>query len=803
MNQHCGMKKHWIYLIWFVFLTGWNLAAAEPVDGVRVVIGPTPIPAGTAQGEHDITLINSKMAVAFAVNTIPPWGVPRGGIIDIAEVRNGVISPDRAALLDFLPNSWSQWTHAQPTTQVLENTPDRVTVETGRDWLGVRITTTFTLETGQNLLHLRAAMHNTGTTSHTELLSGYVLWTDSGYLFGIPGLPGMQEGSSEGALANWSAAYDQDWVMGLHAGYADHLGQEARDRYLKHDLEPGETVQFEAWMQMDGNGSLTSLVASDIRFAGLESGRISGSVHTSNGEPVEQSAVVISKWIDAQPPLEAQPREPPQALPYAWAKAADGQFGFALPVGRYSLYATAKAHSDSTPVIVDVKADEEIQLDFTDLGLPASLDIFVREKQSTSAGSSPGRATGAQRSLDARLSIESGPIPLIRYFGDSTFFTGLDPAGWTRLILASGTYRFKITAAEGFTSQAIMLDVSLAAGEKKTVKAEIPVLAHPADRNWFGGDMHHHSDVLDGFTEPEYVMRSELAAGVDVTLLSDHDSVINNHRMKQLAAARGIPFIAGTELSPSWAHFNAYPLDEQAEIGIDVGSSTVQMIFAEARRMGADVVQLNHPYIAYGYFHTDEQGAVPGGYSDAFDLVEITAADLVTNSRTVARTWGLWNEGQRAYFSAGSDAHDVWTEVSGSARMYVKVDGKLTVDRFIAALKRGNAYASTGPLVYPEILFGETIQQAAGETLSLNYELQAVNGLRSVTLVEGGVHIQQRDFDGNTALTAVQFQVTPEKDTWYSLVAEDVQGKFLLSNPIWVRMAEPGSKPENTTEARD
>ncbi|NIL95455.1 MAG: hypothetical protein GTO71_13715, partial [Woeseiaceae bacterium] len=64
----------------------------------------------------------------------------------------------------------------------------------------------------------------------------------------------------------------------------------------------------------------------------------------------------------------------------------------------------------------------------------------------------------------------------------------------------------------------------------------------------------------------------------DVAFLSDHDSVINNEAMRKLAATREVPFIAGTELSPSWGHFNAYPLDPEATVDLDTGQATVQQI---------------------------------------------------------------------------------------------------------------------------------------------------------------------------------------------------------------------------------
>ena len=63
--------------------------AVDVRAAVTVVTGPTPIPRGDATGENDITVSNGIFAVAFAVDTAPPWGVARGGIVDIAILDNG------------------------------------------------------------------------------------------------------------------------------------------------------------------------------------------------------------------------------------------------------------------------------------------------------------------------------------------------------------------------------------------------------------------------------------------------------------------------------------------------------------------------------------------------------------------------------------------------------------------------------------------------------------------------------------------------------------------------------------------
>ena len=744
-----------------------DLSAADVRPGqVTVRDGPTPISGGTAQATGDITLVNDRMAVAFAVDTLAPWGVPRGGILDIAEVRDGVIGADRASLLDFLPDSWSRWVDVQPEVEVLRDDGSTAIVRTTRSWRGVRIVSDWRLDASSNRLAVVTEMRNGSSAPIESALSGHVLWPEGGFLFGPPGLHGRSEGPAAEALAHWAAAYDEDWLLALHAPYASEVQQEGRDRYLAHSLAPGESRRFEAWLQVERDGSLAPVVAAEIAQGGKASARVGGRVSTRDGAPVAMPAVV------------AEVLHGGDFVPYAWSLGRDGQYAFELPVGHYRLHATARNHAPSASFDIELGSGANIDLDFTGLLPPGALRVHVLDA-----------ASG--RPLDARVTVESLQEPVIRTFGHRTFFTELDPAGQVLLSLPPGEHRLRIESAAGFTALPARLDASVTPGGHGVATARIPTLADPAGEGWYGGDMHHHSDVLDGFSEPDFVMRSQLAAGLDVTLLSDHDSVVNNAEMARLAAMRGVPFIAGTELSPSWAHFNAYPLKPGREIGIDTAEATVQEVFAEARRLGADVIQLNHPWLSYGYFHTADAGQVPGGYSDAFDLVEITAADLQANSPTIHRTWELWNVGQRAYFSAGSDAHDVWQDLSGSARMYVKLEGRPDAERYVAALKRGNAYATTGPLVFPEILFGDELRHPAGTPLDLGYRLSSVNGLVSVRLVEGGREIDARHFDPPQQEAGLRFEAWPESDTWYALVAEDAAGRFLVTNPVWVTVEAP------------
>lgn len=82
------------------------------------------------------------------------------------------------------------------------------------------------------------------------------------------------------------------------------------------------------------------------------------------------------------------------------------------------------------------------------------------------------------------------------------------------------------------------------------------------------------------------------------------------------------------------------------------------------------------------------------------------------------------------------------------------------------------------------------MQHAAGDNLALAYSVQAVSGLRSVQLIERGSAIEVLALDGESEAVQVDFAVRPEADTWYSLVVEDMNGKFAYTNPVWVIVAK-------------
>jgi Carboxypeptidase regulatory-like domain len=724
---------------------------------VRVVQGRTPIPEGNARAAGDLTVVNERLAFALAVESPAPYGVPRGAIIDIAPVSAGTIGRDRVVFADFIPNNWSAWPNTYQHVEVLERGPHEARISAVRDWGKVTIATVYTLRENSDRVEIATTMTNEGDTELTGLLSGLTLWPSSGFLFAVPGLAGVTEGSAQAALASRVSAYDSGWTVTLHAPYLDHIGSGSRDMFMLHALKPKESRTFTGWLQVGSTGDLAPVVAADIEAGKLPDGTVHGTVRSQGGADLAEPVVVVEK----------------NGSPYAWVLGHAGSYTIKLPAGDYSLYATGRSYSRSAAAPVTVTAGGEQTRDFADLKEPGRVVFRVVDA-----------ASGAP--LDARISIAAGDKPVVEYLGRKTFFTELAHKGRVTVPIAPGKYRFSVSTGAGFLAKDELANVLVEPGRPTAVRVPITMLFDPPARGWYSADLHHHADQAEAVTPPEDLARSQLAAGLNLLFVSDHDSTANHGALSQIAKERGVPFIPGIELSPSWGHFNAYPLNPGAQLAIDTSTASIDVVLQEARREGASVVQVNHPFIPFGYFTSVAAGVAPGGFNPGFDLVEFNSSVPNDDTKVFARLCEFWNAGQRYYVTAGSDTHDVWNEQSGRIRTFVHVDGPVTTAAFVQSLKAGHAYVTYGPLVFPSVIFGTTLRVKSGARFTLGFELASAAGLRKVEVFSSTGATRSTAFADSPLKSHVDFAESTDHPTWYALVVEDAAGHEAFTDPIWV-----------------
>jgi hypothetical protein len=746
-----------------VMFTLMGLASANAA--VRVIIGPTPIVDGEARAAGDITVINDKLAFALAIDSSVPYGVPRGALIDLAPVEDGVPGRDRAVFADFIPNNWSAWPNTYQRVEILEHGPEQAVLRVTRDWAKATVTTVYTLREHADQIEIVTTLRNDGEQSLPALLSGLTLWPKGGYLFGVPGLEGMVRGAATAALSDRVVAYDVDWMLALHAPYLDHIENGAKDMFQLHTLAPGESRRFAGWLQVGPRGDLAPVIGAEIARKQLASGTVHGSV----------------RGVDVAVPAQAVVVAELAGKPYGWALAQNGQYALALPAGDYALYVTALGHAQSAPISVTVAPQADLTQDFGPLAGPGKAAFTVTNARSG-------------KPLDARIDIVLGQQPLVGYLGKKTFFTELDRRGVAELALAPGAYRFAVSAGGGFLTEGQQVDLTVTPGATHSAQVRLAPFADPAARHWYSADLHHHADQAEASTPPADLARAQLAAGLDVLFVSDHDSMLNLPVLQRIADRRAMAFLGSMELSPSWGHFNAYPIAAGQSLQIDTSQASVGALFREARRLGALAVQVNHPLIPYGYFTSVDADLAPGGFDPGFDLVEFNAGAAGDEARLLQRLWTYWNARRPYYLSAGTDTHDVWNGHTGRVRSYAHVTGKLTGERFTQALKAGHAYVSYGPLIFPDTLFGDTLKVAAGRRFVLGFGLQSLAGIKRVELIGAGLLQASRAFEAGARAVRVDFPLRTGRATWYSLMVEDNDGRKAYTNPIWITLKIPARR---------
>ncbi len=741
---------------------------ARTASGVKLIRGPTLIPEGDGTSEQDLTLMNEYIAVTIAVGSTPPWGVPKGAILDGAPIKDGEILQDVLAQFSFPVNGWGNWAH-YTTIEVVENSSDVAVVRAVGYWKDIKVETTYRLEAGKDYLIIETVLTNEGSKPYTDLTSGYAMSLRRGWTF----TPGFGTGlhysadpkESVGAFDDWTSGYGEDFAVGVWAPYYTHLSTSTSwvDPFTKHDLQPGESKTFTAYLIMKPVGDTNAILEEIMELKGISFGAVEGSVASSTGESVNNPIVIVEK----------------DGKPYCWTIGSDGKYRLSLPEGTYSIHAEAKNYGPSSPVEVSVSPGATVTTDLTDVTLPGKVIIDVFREDTNEP-------------LDAKILVSGGPQTVIRYLSISTVYTDFDNQGHAEIPLAPGTYTITVSHGGGFISKPVTFEnVKVTSGAEVTLQAPIQILIEPSTMNWYSADLHHHSNILDGRTPPEYLVLAQSAAGLDFVFVSDHDSVANHEIIAQLAQQRGLPFIPSVEISPAWAHFNPYPIT----LGEDLTyRGTIQELFESAREHGAIVIRVNHPYTTSGYFKALAMNEVPGGYDPGWDVAEVNGKWGSSDNQTVRYLMSLWDEGLQYYVTAGSDTHDVWaTPYTGYPRVYAYIPGDPTPEAFALAEKNGHTFISYGPLIFTDPLPGYTIAVGEDGTVTIKARVFAVDGIsRIAVLGKGGKLLFSETYDDTPMEKTVEVTINAEelfgnKDiAWVSVLAWDADKDLAMTNPIWI-----------------
>jgi len=395
----------------------------------------------------------------------------------------------------------------------------------------------------------------------------------------------------------------------------------------------------------------------------------------------------------------------------------------------------------------------------------------------------------AGRPTDAQIkALQGGEVVAVGY-------TDVHDVGVARLRLRPGTYTLLIDHGGGFTGTIVEREVTISPSGSLLLEVEVEKLFEPNSWGYYSADTHAHTAVSpDGNTPVDQAVAVQLAADLDLVFISDHNSVKGHLLFARTAEERGVPAILSEEVTTDWGvinmgHFNVYSLNPGMLVNWRVPPA---QIFAEARRKGAKIIQVNHPKAGpYDYFNLmDDPRWDPG-----FDAVEVWNGEFSPEDELAEEVlFSFWNEGKRYTAVACSDDH-MWKVLDveyGRPRTYVYLGGELTLERWLEGLLAGHAFITYGPLIdlraNGEYIPGDTVALGAGGTISLEAHIYSVTPLAEAELIRNGEIIAKLPLEGTEGM--ISFEDSPEDDSWYLLRVFSQDGDRAMTNPVWVEVAQ-------------
>ncbi|MBT5382675.1 MAG: CehA/McbA family metallohydrolase, partial [Phycisphaerae bacterium] len=247
---------------------------------------------------------------------------------------------------------------------------------------------------------------------------------------------------------------------------------------------------------------------------------------------------------------------------------------------------------------------------------------------------------------------------------------------------------------------------------------------------WAGGDFHLHTLTYSGHGDsnmPERMI-SIAGEGVEFAVATDHNHNTDYHpTMQEVGADPHFTAVTGNEISATYGHFNAYPLDPDAKV-ID-WHAEAPVMFAETRHNTnawgvTPVIQVNHPrWGNIDYFGARDLNAFAAesthpDWSWDFDAIEVlnenagwgwydaevTDVPVRASRHSVVRDWiNMVNAGHAVAPMGNSDSHAVEKNFAGIPRTYVQVDDTsphtISPVQVAESVRRGAVVATTGPFI--------------------------------------------------------------------------------------------------------
>ena len=340
---------------------------------------------------------------------------------------------------------------------------------------------------------------------------------------------------------------------------------------------------------------------------------------------------------------------------------------------------------------------------------------------------------------------------------------------------------------------------------------------HQAEQGWYSGDSHIHlhtggpikveiadallaaraedlnySNLCVSNNVGDDIRDAELITGKPHALSDERHLLVFGEEMRSSVYGHMQFFGIRKFVEPQYTGFDNTPLSNDYPPNFEQAE--------EAVRQGG-VVTYGHPIFTNqpDPFTVDPMVHNAAARELPIDAIlgKVHAMDLMcygSDEDLSAQLWyRLLNSGLRLAASVGTDALlDHPTLPLGGERVYVKVDGKFTMESWLDGLKAGRSFVTNGPVLSMRVNgqgIGETVRLDAPGKVRVEAEVQSACPLSSLELIVGGNTVRSEPcpakHGGGMVIKQLVADIAMERSGWVALRARGPESRHVFDGPAW------------------
>lgn len=431
-------------------------------------------------------------------------------------------------------------------------------------------------------------------------------------------------------------------------------------------------------------------------------------------------------------------------------------------------------------------SDHAVRVERLEFGRPTG-----RVKIQVTDHGQPATARLSVVQADGKLSAPPGS--LYRLLNDVGHFYCEHSAEWT---LPAGKY--KVRAFHGLEFRALTREFEVAANGVTDLTLELDRWTDPASRGWYSGENHIHANYGYGqwYNSPATMLAQCAGEGLRVCNFvvanSDTDGIFDREhfrgRLDPLSTDETLLFWNQEFRSTIWGHITLVNLKQLVEPIMTGFKETTNPWDIPTNSDIADRTHWQEGLVNYTHVAQNPDDPYTGkGIPVDVALGKIDTLDLnASYAGTVVLWHRLLNCGFRLPASAGTDVflNRVTSHLPGGDRVYIKLDGPLTYDKWTDGLRAGRSFVTNGPMLEFSIgphQLGDTIKLDVARDFTVNAKAQSHFPMAKVEVIYNGEVVATVPLSDSKQQATLEKSIKLDRSGWLALRAS---GPGHLDHPV-------------------